>query len=442
MLDGNMEINVDGLIGPSHHFGGLGVGNLASQSSRLQSSSPRAAALEGLAKMELVASLGVPQWYLPPLPRPNWGWLEQLGFAGERSDVLKRCFDFSPVLLSAAYSSAFMWTANAATVAPSSDTLDGTLRVVPANLCSNLHRGQEAAARGEQIATLLAPVSNAKVLPPLPSVMALRDEGAANHMRLCNIDRTRAVHVFVYGADLGNNGMRFIGRQSEFASRQVACALQLDPQDCMFFQQTATAINAGVFHNDVIATSHHNLLIYHEDAFEKSSSCIASLQELFHRRTGDDLKVIQVLRSEVSLQEAVSAYLFNSQLISNSSGAMELICPAQCRDATSVARLIQSWIDDASNPVEQVHFMQLNESMANGGGPACLRLRMDVTKSQLQLLGTQYRVDAVGLMRLREAVSRTYPERLHFEDLARLDFANHIEHAVKELNSIASNDSR
>ena len=442
MLHGNTEINVDGLIGPTHHFGGLGVGNLASQSSRFQTSSPKAAALEGVAKMELVASIGVPQLYLPPLQRPNWNWLNQVGFVGERGDVLKRCFDMSPVLLSAAYSSAFMWTANAASVAPASDTLDKTLRVVPANLCCNLHRGQEANPRGEQISALLAQVTHASVLSPLPSVFTLRDEGAANHMRLCNSDRTKAVHVFVYGTEPNQNGMRFVSRQSEFASRQVAHALNLDPEACLFLQQTAQAIDAGVFHNDVIATSHNNLLIYHQDAFEESPEKIASLQELFYRRTGGELKVIEVSRNEVSLAESVSTYLFNSQLISNSSGGMELICPAQCRDSASVSSLIRSWIDDASNPVERVHYLPLNESMANGGGPACLRLRVDVTQTQLQELGSRLPLGMARWNELRDVISRTYPDTLQFADLARLDFANHVEQAVREINSIANFDPK
>lgn len=195
----NIEINIDGMIGPTHHFGGLGVGNIASLASRNQVSSPREAALEGLAKMELVAGMGIPQFYLPPPERPNWCWLESLGFTGDRRDVLRKCFDESPSLLSAAYSSAFMWTANAATVAPSSDTMDSRLHVVPANLCSNLHRGQEAAERRDQLRNMFGSINDAQIHEPLPSVIALRDEGAANHMRHCSRDGKKAIHVFVHG---------------------------------------------------------------------------------------------------------------------------------------------------------------------------------------------------------------------------------------------------
>jgi len=170
--------------------------------------------------MHLLDSLGIPQFHLPPLMRPNWPWLESLGFTGDRADALKRCFDLSPTLLSAATSSAFMWTANAATVAPSCDTHDQRLQLVPANLCCNLHRGQETMDRRDQLRALFAAVPDAIVHEPLPSVFPLRDEGAANHIRVCDREGLNAVHLFVYGPPSENSGSGFMGRQ--FMGRQSA----------------------------------------------------------------------------------------------------------------------------------------------------------------------------------------------------------------------------
>ncbi|MEI7459479.1 MAG: N-succinylarginine dihydrolase [Pirellula sp.] len=429
------EINIDGLIGPTHHYGGLGVGNIASHSSQQKDSNPRAAALEGLAKMRLLDSLDIPQFHLPPLMRPNWPWLESLGFTGDRADALKRCFDLSPTLLSAATSSAFMWTANAATVAPSCDTHDQRLQLVPANLCCNLHRGQETMDRRDQLRALFAAVPDAIVHEPLPSVYPLRDEGAANHIRVCDRAGLNAVHLFVYGPPSENSGSgfmgrQFMGRQSELASRQVAKALQVMESDLFFVQQTVQAIDAGVFHNDVISMSNGNLLIYHEHAFEQSDTVIASLASRFHRKTNLELKRILVSNGQLSLDEAVKTYLFNSQLISTDPDEMQLICPEQCQESEPCMALIQGWIDDATNPIKRVHFMSLNESMANGGGPACLRLRASLSGSQLQHLNKGFRADAASISELTQLIERWYPSRLTFSDLSRIDFAEHSMHAV------------
>ncbi len=431
------EINVDGLIGPTHHFGGLGVGNLASHASQYRPSNPRAAALEGLAKMQLLSELGIPQFYLPPLTRPNWGWLESLGYAGDRADILKRCYDDSPQLLSAAYSSAFMWTANAATVAPACDTLSQCLTLVPANLCCNLHRGQESLARMHQLRDMLRDVSNASVTEPLPSVFPLRDEGAANHMRLCNRHGDLAVHLFVYGPPVENRVGTFIARQSELASRQVALQLQLDREACCFAQQTPEAIEAGVFHNDVIATSHADLLIYHELAFADHANVVEDLSHKYQRRIGHALQGLCVHSRELPLDEAVRTYLFNSQIVNSDSDTMQLICPSQCRDSSPTRALIDRWIADPSNPIQRVHFLSLNQSMANGGGPACLRLRMMVDDAQLKELGARYRIDEARIALLSDIIEQNYPERFCIEDMTRLDFAEHSQTTVDTIERLS-----
>ena len=438
-----VEINIDGMIGPTHHFGGLGVGNLASLGSQNQVSNPREAALEGIAKMELLAGLGIDQFYLPPLERPNWRWLESVGFAGQRSDVLRRCLDEAPSVLSAAYSSAFMWTANAATVAPACDTMDGKLHILPANLCSNLHRGQEALERRDQLRTMFEPVLNSQVHEPLPSVISLRDEGAANHMRLCSHNGERGVHVFVFGPGdrLDSNhqrGTKFLSRQTELASRRVAGCLQLRKEDCVFVEQTALAIDAGVFHNDVIAMSHGGLMIYHEHAFKGSEEAVESMRDRFKATTGETLLALCVFESELTLHEAVRTYLFNSQLVSQDSQnqKMELICPSQCRDSKPVGALLDRWIMDPSNPIQSVRFLSLDQSMRNGGGPACLRLRVTLSHEQVALLGDAFRANDTRIDQLRSIVRREYPESLSLSDLASLEFAEHARRTSQTIESV------
>ena len=436
----NVEINIDGMIGPTHHFGGLGVGNLASLASRNQVSSPLKAAMEGLAKMEVLAGMGVEQYYLPPLERPNWRWLASIGFPGDHRDALRRCFDEEPSLLSAAYSSAFMWTANAATVAPSSDTLDGNLHLVPANLCSSLHRGQEAAERHDQLREMFYPISNAQVHDPLPSVCALRDEGAANHMRLTSLDGQAAIHVFIYGASNDACSSKFLARQTEQAARRVAGCLRLRAEDCVFVEQSAQAIDAGVFHNDVIAMSNGNMMIYHQQAFENGASVVDEICRKFTSRTNTLPNCVCVSEKEVPLDEAVRTYVFNSQLLSigpHDTEDMELISPSQCLDSPAVSGLIQRWVSDDYNPIRRVRYLSLDQSMRNGGGPACLRLRAMLNREQLSNLGIRFKANENRISRLRSEVTRCYPDSIALSDLARLDFAEHALSTAKRIAALS-----
>ncbi len=425
-----IEVNVDGLIGPTHHFGGLGAGNIASQNSRWQTSSPRRAALEGLAKMRLVAELGVPQFFMPPIVRPNWAWLESLGYIAGRSDVLKQCWDVSPRILSAAYSSSYMWTANAATVAPCSDTSDGNLHIAIANLCSSLHRGMEALERHTQIGHWLADLENTQVHAPLPALSPLRDEGAANHMRLCNPEDTRrAMHIFVHEPfDETNLPHRFNSRQSRLGSIQISQLLRLPREHCVFVSQSVDAIDAGVFHNDVIATSHENLLIVHEDAFELMEEAIQSIRECYWQCTNNELVIALVGRDRLPLEDAVQSYLFNSQIVTSSTLGRIIICPEQCRTNAATLDLLDAWTRDPHIPIDGFRFVSLAESMANGGGPACLRLRMQLTSEQLaQLsLSDRYRVTPETLEWLESWIEKSYPDSLNMDDLQRIDFAEHV----------------
>ncbi|EGF31557.1 Succinylarginine dihydrolase, partial [Oxalobacteraceae bacterium IMCC9480] len=55
------EFNFDGLVGPSHNYAGLSFGNVASFNNVKSVSSPKQAALQGLAKMRALAARGFAQ---------------------------------------------------------------------------------------------------------------------------------------------------------------------------------------------------------------------------------------------------------------------------------------------------------------------------------------------------------------------------------------------
>lgn len=457
-----IEVNIDGLVGPTHHFGGLGFGNVASHKHAGRIANPRAAALQGLEKMWRLAVLGIPQFFLPPPPRPNRNWLRQLGFGGSLGDQLNRAATEAPLLLAAANSAAGMWLANAATITPGSDSLDQTLHITPANLASNLHRAMEAGDRHTLLSWFFSRCPATQLHPPLPAMVPLRDEGAANHMRLQLADG--GLHIFVYGQPQPNSTVgsgaasldsseaahsgRFVPRQTEWAGQAIARRHQIPAPCQLHLQQSPEAIAAGVFHNDVIATSHENVWLLHEQAYADVELVERQLERLQSEasRGGPGpagsqppLIVRRVDRRTLSLEQAVDSYLFNSQLVtpprrtSDRSTRMHLLCPQQCQSQPQVQQLIGQWLADPELPIGSVEYVPLDQSMANGGGPACLRLRVQMTEAQLAGLPSQLRLTALRYQQLREWIERWYPEQLSPEQLADAEQARSGLEAVRRL---------
>ena len=96
-----VEINFDGLIGPTHNYAALSFGNLASASNAGAVARPRDAALQGLAKMRFAMDLGLIQGFFLPLERPNTRWLRELGFAGSDAQVCATAHAADPLLFAA-----------------------------------------------------------------------------------------------------------------------------------------------------------------------------------------------------------------------------------------------------------------------------------------------------------------------------------------------------
>jgi succinylarginine dihydrolase len=110
----------------------------------------------------------------------------------------------------------------------------------------------------------------------------------------------------------------------------------------------------------------------------------------------------------VPIGDAIRSYLFNSQLVTPPDGAMTLVAPTECRETPSVAAWIERHL--ASNgAIRRVNFVDVRQSMANGGGPACLRLRVACDPAEVD---TRFLVDEAKLDRLAGLVAARWPEEI------------------------------
>jgi len=387
------EINFDGIIGPSHNYAGLSLGNLASARNAGAVSHPRAAALQGIAKMRHNLGLGLAQGILLPLDRPNIGWLDALG---------TNVADADPPIRAAAYSASSMWAANAATVSPAPETMDGKCHLTVANLLTMPHRSHEWPGTLAQLRVAFANpafVVHAPVPPPFG------DEGAANHMRLCNGHGSAGIEVFVYG----RRGGSFPARQHVEASRAVARRHGLSMHRTLFVEQSEDAIAAGAFHNDVVAVANERVLFAHEQAFADKDRFYAEMTRLM-----PDVEIVEVPAARVSLADAIRSYLFNAQLVSLPEGGTALVLPTEARETPTVWQWLEEHVA-GNGPITRLCPVDVRQSMANGGGPACLRLRVVADPATVD---PRFIVDAAKLDRIEAVVTAHWPDAIAPDDLA------------------------
>lgn len=415
------EVNFDGLIGPSHNYGGLSDGNLASTRNAGDVSNPREAAVQGLEKMRKLVRAGLVQGVLPPLGRPNFDLLSAAGFRGDDAQMIDAAARLAPGLLKAAYSASSMWAANAATVSPSADTQDARLHLTPANLSTMLHRSQEHPDTTATLISIFPGDDRFAIHGALPAHPDFADEGAANHVRLCAEHGAPGVELFLYGRSGDQKATGFPARQTRLASECIARAHGLDLARTVFARQSARAIAAGAFHNDVVCVGTLDTVFFHEFAFEDTAATLHALKQaaagLF------ELKPVMVPDADVPLADAISSYLFNSQLLAlPGEDRLVLIAPGETQETPSTRayceRLVQS-----NGPIGRVEYVDVRQSMRNGGGPACLRLRVVMTEDQLAECHQGVLLDEALIDALQACVRATYRDRLAPSDLADPAFA-------------------
>jgi succinylarginine dihydrolase len=430
-----MEVNFDGLPGPTHNYSGLATGNLASEKFRSLASNPRAAALQGLAKMKALADRGFAQAVLPPHERPDLAALRALGFAGNDAQVLSRAARDAPQTLAACSSAAAMWVANAATVSPSADTSDGRVHFTPANLVSHFHRALEAPTTTRVLRAIFADPGRFAVHDPLPAAPQFGDEGAANHTRFAVAPDAPGIEFFVHGRSGFDTSLRvpkrFGARQTREACEAVARRHLLASERTLHAQQSPDAIDAGVFHNDVVAVGSGTVLFCHERAYVEQDAVLAALAT----RIGAAFTPIVVREQEVSLDRAVATYLFNSQLLAQPERGLLLVAPSECAEDASVAALLERLVSSGS-PIREVLTFDLKQSMQNGGGPACLRLRVVLSESERSAIGARIWLDDSLHSALVAWVERHYRDRLVPADLADPALLDESRRALDELSRL------
>jgi succinylarginine dihydrolase len=405
------EINFDGIIGPSHNYAGLSPGNIASANNAGAIARPREAALQGLAKMRHNMRSGLAQGWFMPLDRPNSGWLEALA-----TDVAGA----EPHIRAAAFSASAMWAANAATVSPAADTADSRCHLTVANLVTMPHRSHEWTGTLAQLRLAFADTSAFAVHPPVPAPFG--DEGAANHMRIALAHGEPGVEIFVYG----KSGGAFPARQHIEASQAIARRHGLDPAQTLFIEQNPTAIAKGAFHNDVVAVANDRVLFVHELAFADRGGAYAAI-----RAAAPWVEIVEVAEADVPFADVVSSYLFNAQLVTLPTGEQALVVPMEAVETPSV----NAWLDAhiaGNGPIRRVLPVDVRQSMANGGGPACLRLRV---VADPETVDPRFLCSEASMARAEAAIAAHWPEAIAPGDLAAPDMVETVRSARAALLS-------
>jgi succinylarginine dihydrolase len=375
------------------------------------------------------------QGVLPPHERPHLPTLRALGFEGADDEVLGKAASRHPLILAAVSSASTMWTANAATVSPSADTGDHRVHFTPANLSAKFHRSIEHPVTGRALKAIFADDAYFAHHCALPSVSQFGDEGAANHTRLCGGYGDSGVELFVYGQvafdEQAPAPKLYPARQTLEASQAIARLHGLNDRNMVFAQQNPEAIDAGVFHNDVIAVGNGNTLFYHEMAFLDEDRLLADIRS---RLTGAELEAVRVSRDQVPLEDAVASYLFNSQLLNTTDGMM-LAVPGECREVQSVSRYLDELVG-SGGPITSVEVFDVKQSMRNGGGPACLRLRVVLSDEELNAMHPGVLMNDALYERLTTWVEAHYRSELSQEDLGDPMLLEEVRKALDELTGI------
>ena len=405
------EIYLDGMVAPYHNYGGLSEGNIASLKHQNQISSPKEAALQGIKKAKIVYSLGLHQGFFLPHERPIFEVLHNLGFKGSEKTVLNKISAKFPTLLNNLYSSSAMWAANAGTFSPSADCEDNLAHITTASLTSMLHRSIESEFTHVQMQLIFGNLC--QLHEPITNLSYKGDEGAANHLRIASSHDAPGFEIFVHGGSIFEK-QNIVQRQALEASHAVASNHMLNNKRTFFIEQSQKAIAAGSFHNDIVSLANENVCLFHADAFSNPEE-FKVIQEQISQHIPEAV-FIKIYNEEISLGDIVGSYLLNSQLVTNpSSNEMCLILPREVNEYSSVERWLEKLPD--ISPISQIEYVDIKQSMMNGGGPACLRFKAQLQQEELLKINSRFLFDDKKFIALENLVDKFYRDSLSPKDL-------------------------
>lgn len=435
----HFEANFDGLVGPTHNYAGLSIGNVASLNNAKDTSNPKSAAKQGLQKMKALHDMGLVQGVLAPHERPDLDALRRLGFSGNDASVLDQAAKKAPQVLRAVYSASSMWTANAATVSPSADTSDNKVHFTPANLTNKFHRSLEPETSGRILKAMFNNEQHFAHHQHLPDNDHFGDEGAANHTRLCGEYGESGVELFVYGRHAFDSSkpapLKYPARHTYEASEAIARLHQLKDSGVVYMQQNPDVIDQGVFHNDVISVGNQNVLFYHEEAFLNTEQKFEEIRNKFAKASNKEFHFIKVATDQVSVNDAVKTYLFNTQLVDIGQGNMAIIAPMECKENHAVSSYLDKLVSQ-NTPIKQVNYFDVKQSMRNGGGPACLRLRVALNEQELAATNQNVLMSDGLFTTLNAWVDKHYRDQLAESDLRDPSLVQESRAALDELTQI------
>jgi succinylarginine dihydrolase len=223
----------------------------------------------------------------------------------------------------------------------------------------------------------------------------------------------------------------FPARQRREASEALARRHLLNSDRVIFAQQHPRGIDAGAFHTDVLGVSCDAFLMMHEIAFLDGPAITQRLRALL----GHAFCVEVATEDEFPLPDAVASYAFNSALVTLDNGQIMILAPEESRENPR-ARAFLARVLESNNPVKRVEYFNLRQSMNNGGGPACLRLRVQLAEKEVAALGARMLFSAVLDDELVAWVKRHYRDRLLPSDLRDPKLARESFAALDELTTI------
>ena len=175
-------------------------------------------------------------------------------------------------------------------------------------------------------------------------------------------------------------------------------------------------------------------LFFHELAFEDTNATKAAI-----RRAADgpfEPQFIEVSDADLPLADAISSYLFNSMLIQvPGEDRLTLVCPTETRDNPR-SHAVAERIAASNGPIGAVRYVDVRQSMRNGGGPACLRLRVVLTEAELAATNPAMRLTDRLHAELSAWAARWYREELRPADLADPALLDETRGALDELTTL------